>query len=475
MSCYKDKVLIVEDSPSLARTYHAQLQSDGYETVPAETAAQAKAAVAEGAFGCILLDLKLPDADGMDLLREWMANDCPAAVVVITAHGSMSIAIDAIKLGAFDFLMKPFDGGRLSTTVRNATENRELKTVVRTYSQKIDRASFCDFVGSSLEMQAVYRTIEGAASSKATVFITGESGTGKELAARAVHQTSPRATNPFVAINCGAIPRDLMESELFGHVKGAFTGATADRDGAAKQVNGGTLFLDEICEMDLALQTKLLRFIQLGTYQPVGGNQTVEADIRFVAATNIDPLDAVRNGRFREDLYYRLHVIPVRLPPLRERGRDVLTVANHFLRQFLAEEGKEVMHFDSDAEDLLLTYEWPGNVRELENVIRYIVVLNNEPVIATQVLRPLLKNLGVSSTASPPAHDRSAVESLASAPTDHLRAKEAIIPLWQVERQTIEEAIHATGGNVQQAARLLDISPSTIYRKKESWERRLSA
>ncbi len=263
-------------------------------------------------------------------------------------------------------------------------------------------------------MQAIYHTIDSVAPSRATVFITGESGTGKELCAEAIHKCSPCRNKPFIAINCGAIPRDLMESEIFGHVKGAFTGAAADREGAARLADGGTLFLDEICEMDMDLQTKLLRFVQSGMVQKVGGNHPVKADVRFICATNKDPWDEVEAGRFRKDLYYRLHVIPLQLPPLRARDADVIEVARAVLARLAGEEGKVFTGFSPEAEARLLGFHWPGNVWQLQNVLRNVVVPHEGPVV--------------------------------------------------------EAAIAACGGNVPRAAARLEISASTIYRKKMAWD-----
>ena len=255
------------------------------------------AAIAEAPPHAVLLDLKLPDMDGMEVLRRLRSDGINCPVIVITAHGSLTVAVEAMRDGASDFIVKPFSADRLKVTLSNLLEKQDLEQIVQTYQETIDRRSFEGFIGSSLGMQAVYRIIEGAAASKATVFVTGESGTGKELCAQAIHNRSPRRNKPFIALNCAAIPKDLIESEIFGHVKGAFTGAVATRDGAASQANGGTLFLDEICEMDPNLQSKLLRFIQTGTLQKVGSNKPETVDIRFVCATNKNPLDEVKAGR----------------------------------------------------------------------------------------------------------------------------------------------------------------------------------
>ena len=296
-------VLLVEDSPSLARVYLEYLRDEPFEVVHADTGKDALRVLREKAPPVVLLDLKLPDMDGMEILRYVQDNRLSTAVVVITAHGSINVAVDAMRGGAFDFLVKPFNAERLVFTLRNALERQRLTRIVETYEEDIVRRQYYGgFIGSSLAMQAVYRIIDGAASSRATVFITGESGTGKEICAEAVHERSPRKNAPFVAINCAAIPKDLIESEIFGHVKGAFTGALEDREGAAARADGGTLFLDEICDMDINLQSKLLRFIQTGSFLKVGGGKTEKVDVRFICATNRDPLKAVEAGEFREDL-----------------------------------------------------------------------------------------------------------------------------------------------------------------------------
>ena len=312
-------------------------------------------------------------------------------------------------------------------------------------------------------MQAVYRTIDAASASKATIFITGESGTGKEVCAEAIHQKSPRRDAPFVAINCAAIPKELMESEIFGHVKGAFTGAIGDREGAAARADGGTLFLDEVCEMPLDLQVKLLRFVQLGSFMKVGGTEMRQVDVRFICATNRDPLHEVEAGHFREDLYYRLHVIPLHMPPLRDRERDVLDLANHFLASFAAEEGKAFQGFAPDVEALLMTYDWPGNVRQLQNVLRNIVVLNEGAVVE----RDMLPDLLLRSAPTVTVHRQPAGQ-------PHTDTPGGIRPLAVVEREAIEAAVQAAGGNIPRAAALLEVSPSTIYRKLSRWEEQVA-
>ena len=317
--------------------------------------------------------------------------------------------------------------------------------------------------------------IESAAPSKATVFVTGESGTGKEVCAQAIHSQSPRRELSFVALNCAAIPKDLMESEIFGHVKGAFTGAVADRGGAAMKADGGTLFLDEICEMDLGLQSKLLRFIQTGTFQKVGSTALEKVDVRFICASNRDPLKEVEEGRFREDLYYRLHVIPIGLPPLKEREEDVILIARKFLHDFVREEGKQFESFAPETEAIFRAYRWPGNVRQLQNVVRNIVVLNAGEEVTTGMLPPPLDDAALAAAAAAGKTAPAASAKAAGTPSagDPAAGSDTEIwPLAEIERQTIERAISLCEGNVPRAAPALGISASTIYRKRMVWTRR---
>lgn len=453
-------VLLIEDSQSLSLVYQDYLRNEKIELHHVENGTKALEFIESNLPEVVFLDLNLPDMDGMDILKSIHQQKQPCTVVIITAHGSVDIAVDAMRYGAFDFLEKPFNGKRLLVTLRNALNSRSLHDEVDQYRQD-NRKQFHGFIGASLPMQSVYRIIESAAPSKATVFITGESGTGKEVCAEAIHKQSPRKKQPFIALNCAAIPHDLMESEIFGHVKGAFTGAASERKGAAMLANGGTLFLDEICEMDIDLQSKLLRFIQTGSIQKVGSSKTEEVDVRFVCATNRNPQDEVKAGRFREDLFYRLHVIPVQLPALRERENDILLIADNFLSTYSAEEHKEFSGMTPECEVIFLNYPWPGNIRELQNAIRNIIVLNNAPLIQKEMLPPPLN-----------AFDTCKVEkqSLIAKDSIEINAEgDDIIPLCQVEKQAIERAISHCDGNIPQAAALLDVSPSTIYRKRQSW------
>ncbi len=459
------KILMIEDTESLGVLYQTYLERSGNQVSWAVLGQDGLDAIAESTPDLVLLDLQLPDMQGMDILRQIHNQNIDTKVVVMTAHGSVDNAVEALRLGATDFLVKPIDAERLNVTVANVLDLHRLGKLVDDYKQ-LERDVFEGFIGRSLVMQSVYRIIESAAPSKATVFITGESGTGKELCAQAVHHCSPRAKKPFIALNCAAIPKELIESEIFGHVKGAFTGASSERKGAASRADGGTLFLDEICEMDLDLQSKLLRFIQTGSFEKVGSSKLEHTDIRFVCATNREPLAEVKQGRFREDLYYRLHVIPLPLPSLKERGSDILLIANHFLQQISYEENKSFKRFSSGAKKRLLNFEWPGNVRQLENVVRNIVVLNDAEEVDVSLLPPPLDSL-IQETPTVTIQPAGYQE---ETPDTEVSSIKPIKPLWLIEKEAIEKAIGMCEGNIPRAAALLEVSPSTIYRKKQAWD-----
>ena len=454
----RPKVLLVEDDPTLSRLYVAYLERAGVEPLHAATIAAAKAALAEIHPSVVLLDLLLPDGHGYEVLKALHDGHIDAPVIVVTSGGSIASAVESMRAGAYDFLVKPFSPERLQVTLSNALELRRLKRIERNLASEA-ADGFENFIGLSPAMQVVYRTIRDAAPSKAAIFVTGESGTGKELAAEAIHRLSPRARAPFVALNCSAMPHDLVESELFGHVKGAFTGAHAAREGLAARADGGTMFLDEIGEMDLPLQAKLLRFVQTGTYQPVGSDDLRKVDVRFVCATNRDPLDEIQAGRFREDLYYRLNVVQIPMPALRERGTDIILIARHYLNQFAAEEGKSFDGFDPEAERLLMAYPWPGNVRQLANVVRNVVVLSPSGVATAAMLPAVVRETA-------PARP-----TVSAGPVAPPATPAGIRPMAVVEREAIEAALTEAGGNVGRAAALLEIDASTIYRKRREWAR----
>lgn len=454
------RILIVEDNRPLANSFAEILRDVASAVSIVETGEAAWEMMEKIPPAVVLLDLHLPDMNGLEVLSRAQSASLPTAFVVITADGSISQAVEAMRAGADDFVVKPASPDRLRTTVQNALKRQALEIEVRTYREQLDRKGLGKIIGASLPMQTVYRIVQSAAPSEATVFITGKSGTGKELCAEAIHALSSRADKPFVALNCAAIPRELIESEIFGHVKGAFTGASGERVGAAGQAKGGTLFLDEICELAFDLQSKLLRFIQTGTYQRVGSSKTEKADIRFICATNRDPLDEVRAGRFREDLYYRLHVIPIEMPPLCDRDGDVILLAEAFLQRFAKQEKKNLRSFTPESQEQLLAYDWPGNVRELENVVQRIVVLHDGDSVTPEML-PSTVSESRRTIVEPHRANRDLEMKEA--------IKEAQQPLWKIERDAIETAIAACGGSIPKAAALLEVSPSTIYRKRDSW------
>lgn len=457
--------------------YAHALEQDGFQVTSLYSASALFDFLNKEAFApdLLILDVRLPDMSGIDVLARLSENRFNAPVIVITGHGSIHTAVEAMRRGADDFLVKPFQIEKLCESAHRALISAGLATKAALTSERDNRTSagdhkasltsspvragFGGFIGISEPMQLVYDIIENAAGSNATVFITGESGTGKEICAEAIHKYSRRVAAPFIAINCAAIPRDLLESELFGHVKGAYTGAIADRDGAVSQARGGTLFLDEIAEMAPDMQTKLLRFLQNFSFRKVGSNVSEQADVRIVCATNKDPLTEINQGRLRQDLYYRLHVIPVNMPPLKERKSDIIDLADYFLKLYARQENKSFMSFAPDAEQMLLAFPWPGNVRQLQNIVRGISVLHEGRIVTPAMLPAEISQFYKRSDEA-----MKAVPAPMTSGTD-------ISPLWQIERSAIEQAINLCHGNIPKAAALLEISPSTIYRKKMLWEK----
>lgn len=459
-------VLIVEDTLSMALLYEKVLKKEGIKAELCQNGQTALQMIKTGAFSTVLLDLQLPEVSGLEILKEINAADSDITFIVITANGSVNSAVDAMRLGAYDFLIKPFPEQRLTTCVSNALERRKLKTRVNDLALSA-AGSVPGFIGNSEAMKEVYRAIGSIANSKAPVFITGESGTGKEVTARALHELSDRSKKPIIAINCAAIPDNLMESEIFGHIKGAFTGADKARKGAASMANGGTLFLDEICEMDIGLQAKLLRFLQTGQIKRVGSDWLEDVDVRIVCATNRDPMVEVAEKRFREDLLYRLNVLSVELPPLRQRGDDVLVLAQNFLQKYTVEEGKSFEEISADAKTALMGHAWPGNIRELQNTIRKSVVMHDGNALSNDMLY-LAKSVRT------PSSDYALVQSVGSEPVPAVQTGPQLTvkldqPLAIIERDIIEAAIEHCGGSIPKAADLLSLSPSTIYRKRETW------
>ncbi|MFO1089288.1 MAG: sigma-54 dependent transcriptional regulator [Hyphomicrobiales bacterium] len=463
------RILVVEALPSLAQLMRVQLETLGHSVHVAATAAQASLRADARELDLVVLDPAVDGVTDLKLIAD-IAERAGTPVIAVSANGSIAQAVAAMRAGAADYLAKPVSKEKLAAAIDVAVTAAQ--AVARLAGASNDRSPakttepLHRFIGASSVMQEVYRRIRAVAGSSAPVFITGESGTGKELAAEAIHALSRRSRGPLVAINCGAIPHELMESEIFGHVKGAFTGAIADRVGAAKLANGGTLFLDEICELDPALQTKLLRFVQTGIVQPVGSAASERVDVRIVCATNRSPLAEVRSGRFREDLYFRLHVLTLHMPPLKARGDDVLALAANFLKSYAQEEGRAFNRFSPDAEAALRAHGWPGNVRELQNAIRQAVVLHEGSEIEASML-------GLALTGDGLAFDLSRDLDIATdgevAALKGMRARLAG-DLKDIQRSAIEQAIAACGGSVPKAARMLGVAPSTVYRRRGAWD-----
>jgi two-component system repressor protein LuxO len=475
------RILLIEDLTSLAHVYSGFLSKAGYDVVHVETGSDALDYASRSEFDGFVVDLGLPDIDGADLIAGLSDAGVNPAFIVVTADASISRAVAAVRSGAHDYLVKPIAQTRLTESIGQAIEaakssSRAAQLPMSNNANDCDSCAFTDhtkFVGQSEVMQAVYQTLNQVSRSKASVFITGESGTGKEVCAEAIHQLSPRCSKPFVAINCGAIPKELLESEIFGHLRGAFTGAVSDREGAALQANSGTLFLDEICELDLNLQTKLLRFLQTGIVQRIGSSSSEEVDTRIICATNKNPHQEVLNGRFREDLYYRLHVLPVHMPPLRDRGDDILLLAEYFLNMYGTEEARRFSGFDAAALHTIAGYDWPGNVRELQNIVRQIVVLHEGGQVSQDMLPDVISTpLNGHQNFAGTRHKRpSGFEDSDQHKADIPHDAGGIFgqELWRIEQAAINCAISACGGSVPKAAKVLGISPSTIYRKRENW------
>ncbi|MTI00625.1 sigma-54 dependent transcriptional regulator [Roseibium sp. RKSG952] len=434
----------------------------------------------------LILDL---ETIGDEAALEPFAARCPTTVIIaVSARGSVSRAVSAMRSGAHDFLTKPFSLDTLCAKVEFQLDQRKDGTGWRIAGKPADAGENGTIASSKIHsavnaqsilsinmldghdgiMRGVCGQIRRIAPSQAPVFVTGESGTGKELCARAIHDCSDRSGKPFVKINCAAIPNDLIESEIFGSSLGAFSNGTGEQTSAVEQADGGTLFLDEIGELDLLLQSKLLQFLQTGTFQRLGDNRIRKVDARIICATNRDPLNEITAGRFREDLYYRLHVLPIHLPPLRERREDIVPLATFFLERHAREEGRQFVGFDADAEACLLAYGWPGNIRQLENTIRQIVVMNDGHAVELHMLPLIIRDpAGRSHTVVDLSRERAR-----SAASNRPFAK--IEPLWAQERRIIETALEAFDGNIAMAAAALEISPSTIYRKRQSWLEKIS-
>lgn len=447
----RETVLVVDDDPGNLDSVLRILQREGLRVLAAPSGEKALEYLRNDEVRVVVTDLMMPGMSGVALLRAAKAIAPHVEVVLMTAYGTVETAVEAMKEGADDFLTKPLKRHHLVRTVKKALEKYRLLEENRQLREKVAQLSKAGgLVGSSPSFRSAMETVRQAAASNATILLLGESGTGKELVARAIHELSPRASAPFVPIDCASIPESLLESELFGHEAGAFTGATRRKEGRFEKADKGTLFLDEVGEMSPAVQVKLLRAIQEGEFVRVGGTQPVRVDVRIVAATNRDLQQEVREGRFREDLYYRLHVVQIRLPPLRERHGDVPLLASHFLRRFAEENRREIEGFSPEALRALETYSWPGNVRELENAIERAVVLGRGARVELEDL---------------PETVREAVRAHQAPPSDRAIVIPFGMPMEEIERKVIEETLRQTGGDKSLAAQILGVSTRTIYRK----------
>ena len=434
------KILVVDNDPQMVNLLQGHLAGEGWAVAAATSGADALTALERSDFDVILTDLVMDGVDGLALLRETQRREPTPRVVLMTAFGSLESAIEAIRLGAYDYLTKPFRMGQASVAVRRAIDDRRLREENRRLRAAVEqRYGFENIIGRSPALQRVFEQVRAVAEADASVLLIGESGTGKELVARAIHHNSGRRDGPFVAVNCAAIPDTLLESELFGHEKGAFTGADRKRRGLFADANGGTLFLDEVGDIALPLQAKLLRVLQDKAVRPVGGSQEIQLDLRLISATHQDLPVMVTEGTFREDLYYRLAVIPLRLPSLRERVEDIMLLATHFLERATASLGKALKGFDDEATAWLLHYRWPGNVRELENVVERAATLAGGPRVTLADLRTEF---------AAPASSGSARPTLA-----------------ELEADYIQRVLEETRGDKVAAARILGVSVRTLQRR----------
>ncbi|PYM94674.1 MAG: DNA-binding response regulator [Candidatus Rokuibacteriota bacterium] len=441
-------LLVADDDPGLRESLERTLTREGYRVVLASDGRAALERVQAGGVDLIVTDLRMPGLTGLELLRAAKAISPDVDVILLTAFGTVEEAVKAMKDGAYDFLTKPFRREQLLKLVDKALERRDLIEQNRALKQQLeDIRAKGQMIGASPSFRRMLTLVEQIADSSATVLIQGESGTGKELAARTIHERSARRTGPFVAVNCAALPDTLLESELFGYEKGAFTGAVGRKEGRFELAHGGTLFLDEVADLSLVTQPKILRVLQEGEFERLGGTRTLQVDVRIVAATNQDLAEMVKEKRFREDLYYRLNVITVRVPPLRERHEDIRVLAQHYLRVYAAKNGRKLEGFSSEALQRLESYAWPGNVRELENLIERTVLLARKDRIDAEDLPEEVAGV------KPPPRD--AILGLVGT------------PLAEIERRLLDETLRITGGNKTQAAKLLGIDVRTVARKLE--------
>lgn len=448
-----DRILIVDDEEIMRESLTDWLKEDGYEVLAVEDGFKALEAVQKEPFSVILVDLKMPKMDGLEVLREVKRLGFDIPVIIITAYATVDTAVAAMKEGAYDYIIKPFNSEELGLTIKKIIERQHLlKENILLRKELSKRYQFGDIIGKSPKMQAVFELIRTVSPTKSTILIQGESGTGKEMVARAIHEASLRKDGPFIALACGALPETLLEAELFGHEKGAFTGANFQKKGKIELADNGTLFLDDIADISLKTQVDLLRVLQEREFRRLGGTETIKVDVRIIAATNKDLLKLVEQGKFRDDLYYRLNVITITVPPLRERKEDIPLLVNHFLEKYNIETNKKIEKISERALNILMEYHWPGNVRELENTIEHAVVVTEDNIILPESLPDFLKRQVAS---------KSDTESKAG-----LTGKS----LAEMEKQHIIQVLKENHGNISRAAEVLGINRVTLYRKMKEYD-----
>jgi DNA-binding NtrC family response regulator len=446
-----EKILVVDDELNMRLVLKALLNKEGYDVATASDGVEALKVLKSGGVEVVVTDLKMPKLDGVGLLERVIRDYPSTPVIIITAHGTIATAVDTLKKGAFDYITKPFERDELKNTIHKAIRTRRLNDEELLVSpDDIDRQGI---IGSSEPMLKIYDTIKRVAPTPTTVLISGETGTGKDLIAYAIHRNSPRRDNPFVKINCAAISENLIESELFGYEKGAFTGAVSTKPGRFELADKGTLFLDEVGEIPRDMQVKLLRVIQDHEFERVGGLRTIKVDVRLIAATNRNLLQDVKDGRFREDLYYRFNVFPTHLPPLRERREDILPLADYFIEKFNSKLDREVKHIDSRVKDILVSYDWPGNIRELENLIERIVLMAGGDTIIFEDIPPEWKSAAEAISLSQKAGQKRPFKDFVKS---HME---------EVEKQSIIQCLEEVGGNVTKAAQRLGLSRKGLQLK----------
>jgi len=453
------KVLVVEDESNLRKVLATMLRRTGYEVTIAEDGEQGLAEFTKNGADIVVTDMVMPKLGGMDLLKAVNAAEPDVPVIIITAHGTVDSAVEAIKAGAFDYITKPFDQSELQAVIAKAAKTHDIAQAAPRTDGK-DRPAM---VGTSAQMQEIFKIIERVADTPSTVLITGESGTGKELIASALHEGSSRRSHPLIRINCAAIPKDLLESELFGYERGAFTGAVTSKPGRFELADGGTLFLDEIGEIPVEMQVKLLRALQESEFERVGGIKTTRVDVRLIAATNRDLQKDIEAGRFRNDLYYRLNVVPIVLPPLRERQGDIPFLARHFVEKYNKKLNKRFDGFDDEALVALQAYPWPGNIRELENLVERILLFADGPKVKVKDLPEHIFSVPRASSGTPAPLPEGAISTEGSL-KDIVKMRAAAL-----EKDLIVKALDETGGNVTRAAKKLQISRKSLQTKMKEF------